>query len=141
MDPPGSPDYDSKSYNRIGAWPGITGQLQPGDVALGYGAQAFYGVSPGQSFMDTRGNTVRFADRSGSKNSMNEDVFRLASGGIVSKRILSWLGERGREAVVPLEGTAGRKAMSAFGGVGTPKHFPANLNVAGCRTEGDLDQP
>ena len=71
---------------------------------------------------------------------MNEDVFRLASGGIVSKRILSWLGERGREAVVPLEGTAGRKAMSAFGGGATTNHFHANINVAGSATEDVLEQ-
>jgi hypothetical protein len=104
IDPPGSADYDSNSYNRIGAWPGKTGRLQPGDVALGYGAQAFYHVSPGDTFTDTRGNRVRFADRSGSKNPMNEDVFRLAAGGIVAKPTASVLGERGPEMVLPLTG-------------------------------------
>ena len=139
MDPPGSPDYDSNSYNRIGAWPGITGELQPGDVALGYGAQAFYGVSPGQSFMDTRGNTVRFADRSGSKNSMNEDVFRLAAGGIVSRKMLSWLGEAGKEAVIPLEGARGKRAMAAMGGGASTTHN-ATFNISvGSATDAVVD--
>jgi hypothetical protein len=42
-----------------------------GDVALGYGAQAYYHVPPEQTFVDAQGRTVRFADRSGSnpKNS------------------------------------------------------------------------
>src|SRR5260221_8832960 len=80
-DQPGGPTYDWNSYHRVGAWPGITGLLRPGDVALGYGAQAHYHVSPGQTFVDDQGRTVRFADRSGSKNPMDEDIFRLASGG------------------------------------------------------------
>lgn len=103
-DQPGGPTYDSNSYNRIGAWPGITGKLQPGDVALGHGAEAFYHVRPGQTFVDSRGNTVRFADRSGSKNPMNEDVFRMAAGGIVRRATNAVIGEAGPEAVIPLNG-------------------------------------
>jgi hypothetical protein len=104
IDPPGSPNYDYNSYHRIGAWPGVTGPLQPGDVALGYGAQAHYGVQPGQWFTDDQGRHVRFADRSGSKNPMNEDIFRLAAGGIVRRPTTALIGESGPEAVVPLRG-------------------------------------
>jgi hypothetical protein len=80
----------------------LTGPLRPGDVALGHGAEAFYHVRPCQTFVDSRGNTVRFADRSGSKNPMNEDVFRMATGGIVSRATRALIGEAGPEAVVPL---------------------------------------
>ncbi len=101
-DQPGQTTYDKYSYNRVGAWPGITGPLRAGDVALGYGAQAHYNVSPGQMFIDDQGRTVRFADRSGSRNPMNEDIFRLASGGIVHRATRALIGEAGPEAVVPL---------------------------------------
>jgi hypothetical protein len=141
IDPPGSADYDSNSYNRVGAWPGITGKLQPGDVALGYGAQAFYHVRPGQTFTDTRGNVVRFADRSGSKNPMNEDVFRLAEGGIVHEKMLSWLGERGSEAVIPLTRTPRAMALLEHaatalgaGGIGSV-HFAPVINLSGASAE------
>jgi hypothetical protein len=107
IDPPGSADYDYNSYHRIGAWPGKTGPLSPGDVALGYGAQAHYGVQPGQWFTDDQGRHVRFADRSGSKNPMNEDIFRLAAGGIVRRPTTALIGESGPEAVVPLRGAGG----------------------------------
>ena len=106
-DQPGGPTYDWNSYHRVGAWPGITGPLRPGDVALGYGAQAHYHVSPGQTFVDDQGRTVRFADRSGSKNTMNEDIFRLAAGGIVKRATRAIIGESGPEAVVPLSGGGG----------------------------------
>lgn len=134
-DQPGGPTYDYNSYHRIGAWPGITGPLEPGDVALGYGAQSFYGVSPGQTFVDTRGNTVRFADRSGSGNPMNEDVFRMAAGGIVSRRILSWLGESGKEAVVPLEGNKGRRALGSLGSKEHHFHFNPTINISGIASQ------
>jgi hypothetical protein len=101
-DQPGGATYDYNSYHRVGAWPGITGPLRPGDVALGYGAQAHYHVQPGQVFTDDQGRTVRFADRSGSKNPMNEDIFRLAGGGIVNRATRALIGESGPEAVVPL---------------------------------------
>jgi hypothetical protein len=131
-DQPGGPTYDWNSYHRVGAWPGITGPLSPGDVALGHGAQSFYGVQPGQTFTDTRGNLVRFADRSGSGNPRNEDVFRMAAGGIVSKRILSWIGEAGKEAVIPLEVNRGRRALSGLGGGKEHHfHFSPNINVSG----------
>jgi hypothetical protein len=141
IDPPGSADYDYNSYHRIGAWPGITGMLTPGDVALGYGAQSFYGVHPGQTFMDTRGNTVRFADRSGSKNPMNEDVFRLAGGGIVSRKMLSWIGDAGKEAVIPLEGNKGRSALAGAlnGAGGGSYHFSPTINVSGVATSEVVD--
>src|SRR5260221_2495613 len=115
IDPPGSQDYDWYSYHRVGAWPGITGPLRPGDVALGYGAQSRYGVSPGQTFIDDKGNVVRFADRSASKDPLNEDHFRFAAGGIVTRRILSWIGEgRHPEAALPLD--ANTLANQGLGG-------------------------
>src|SRR5258708_26657 len=101
-DQPGGATYDWNSYHRVGAWPGITGPLRPGDVALGYGAQAHYNVRPGQTFVDDQGRTVRFADRSGSKNPMNEDIFMMASGGIATRPTRALIGEAGPEAVVPL---------------------------------------
>ncbi|SRR5260221_108514 len=101
-DQPGGATYDWNSYHRVGAWPGITGPLRPGDVALGYGAQAHYNVRPGQTFVDDQGRTVRFADRSGSKNPMNEDIFMMASGGIATRPTRALIGEAGPEAVIPL---------------------------------------
>ena len=68
-DQPGGPTYDYNSYHHIAAWPGITGPLRAGDVALGLGAQEKYHVWPGQTFTDEYGRTWRFADRSGSKGS------------------------------------------------------------------------
>jgi hypothetical protein len=133
IDPPGSPDWDINSYNRRGAWSYLN-PLREGDVALGYGAQARYGVQPGDVFTDTRGQTVRFADRSGSKNPMNEDVFHLAAGGIVSKKILSWLGESGPEAVVPLSGSKGRDALSGMGSSGHTFNFSPSISVSGVAT-------
>jgi hypothetical protein len=112
-DQPGGPTYDYNSYHHIGAWPGITGPLWIGDVALGYGAQAKYHVSPGQMFTDEYGRTWRFADRSGSKDPYNVDVFKGAMGGIFRRPTKAIIGESGPEAVVPLAGVG-----AAAGGVG-----------------------
>jgi len=102
---PGQATYDYNSYHHIGAWPHITGPLRAGDVALGYGAQAKYHVQPGQMFTDEYGRSWRFADRSGSKDPYNVDVFKGATGGIVHQKILLWVGEEGPEAVIPLRRT------------------------------------
>jgi hypothetical protein len=111
-DQPGGTTYDWNSYHRIGAWPSITGPLRAGDVALGYGAQAKYGVMPGQMFSDEYGRTWRFADRSGSKDPYNVDVFRGALGGIVRRPTRALIGESGPEAVLPLSG-AGAAGLGA----------------------------
>jgi hypothetical protein len=129
-DQPGGPTYDWNSYHRVGAWPAITGPLRPGDVALGLGAQSRYGVRPGDSFTDDKGNVVRFADRSGSKDPLNEDHFKFAQGGIVTRKILSWIGERGREAVIPLDRHSMEKHGLAGGG-DIHHHFAPVINVNG----------
>jgi hypothetical protein len=103
-DQPGGPTYDWNSYHHVGAFPGITGPLRAGDVALGYAAQAKYGVSPGQMFTDEYGRTWRFADRSGSRDPYNVDVFRGALGGIVKRPTRALIGESGPEAILPLSG-------------------------------------
>jgi len=118
-DQPGQATYDWNSYHHVGAWPGITGPLRAGDVALGYLAQAKYHVSPGQMFTDEYGRTWRFADRSGSKDPYNVDVFKGAMGGIFRRPTKALIGESGPEAVVPLSG-----AGAASAGLG-----PAELHV------------
>jgi hypothetical protein len=123
-DQPGQSTYDWNSYHHVGAWPGVTGPLRAGDVALGYGAQAKYHVSPGQMFSDEYGRTWRFADRSGSKDPFNVDVFHGALGGIFRKPTRALIGESGPEAVVPLHG-----AGAAMAGLGGPSTI--NVNVAG----------
>jgi hypothetical protein len=122
-DQPGGPTYDWNSYHHVGAWPGVTGPLRAGDVALGYGAQAKYHVSPGQLFTDEYGRTWRFADRSGSKDPFNVDVFKGAMGGIFRKPTRALIGESGPEAVLPLAGAGA--AAAGLGG------FTINVNVAG----------
>ena len=124
-DQPGQSTYDWNSYHHVGAWPGITGPLRAGDVALGHGAQAKYHVSPGQMFTDEYGRTWRFADRSGSQDPYNVDVFHGALGGIFRKPTQALIGESGPEAVLPLHG-----AGAALGGLaGGPATI--NVNVAG----------
>jgi hypothetical protein len=115
-DQPGQATYDWNSYHHVGAWPGITGPLRLGDVALGYGAQAKYHVSPGQMFTDEYGRSWRFADRSGSKDPMNVDVFKGAMGGIFRRPTQTLLAESGPEAVLPLSG-AGAAVAGGLGGV------------------------
>jgi hypothetical protein len=122
-DQPGQASYDWNSYHHVGAWPGVTGPLRAGDVALGLGAQAKYHVSPGQLFTDEYGRTWRFADRSGSKDPYNVDVFKGAMGGIFRRPTQALIGESGPEAVVPLEGTG-----AAAAGLGA---VTINVNVAG----------
>jgi hypothetical protein len=97
-DQPGQATYDWNSDHHVGAWPGITGPLRAGDVALGLGAQQKYHVMPGQTFTDEYGRTWRFADRSGSKDPMNVDVFKGAAGGIVKRPTMGLIGEAGSEA-------------------------------------------
>ena len=106
-DQPGQATYDWNSDHHVGAWPGITGPLRAGDVALGLGAQQKYHVSPGQTFTDEYGRTWRFADRSGSKDPMNVDVFKGATGGIVKRATMGLIGEAGPEAVIPLSKAKG----------------------------------
>jgi len=48
---------------------------------------------------------VRVADRSGNKDPYNVDVFKGATGGIAHQKMLSWVGEEGPEAVIPLKRT------------------------------------
>jgi len=122
-DQPGQATYDWNSYHHVGAWPGRTGPLRAGDVALGYGAQAKYHVSPGQLFQDEYGRTWRFADRSGSKDPFNVDVFKGAMGGIFRRPTHALIGESGPEAVVPLQGVGASAA--GLGGVNI------TVNVAG----------
>jgi len=122
-DQPGQATYDWNSYHHVGAWPGVTGPLRAGDVALGHGAQAKYHVMPGQMFTDEYGRTWRFADRSGSKDPFNVDVFKGAMGGIFRRPTRALIGEAGPEAVVPLAGAGG--ALAGVGGV------TININVAG----------
>jgi hypothetical protein len=75
---------------------------------------------------------VRFADRSGSKDPLNEDHFKLAQGGIVTRRIFSWIGEKGREAVIPLNRSSMEKAgLNGNGGMGIHHHFSPNITVNG----------
>jgi hypothetical protein len=62
-------------------------------------------VGPGEYFTDEYGRTWRFADRSGSKDPYNVDVFKGATGGIAHQKMLSWIGEQGPEAVIPLTRT------------------------------------
>ena len=71
-------------------------------MALGILAQAKYHVFPGEYFTDEHGRTWRFANRSGSKDSLNVDVFRGALGGIVRKPSRATIGEAGPKAVLPL---------------------------------------
>jgi hypothetical protein len=106
--------YDYNSYHHIGAWPEIPGPLRAGDVALGYGAQAKYHVQPGQHFTDEYGRTWRFADRSGSKDPYNVDVFKGATGeSQTNGAFLAWRG-RARsgdpaETNTALNGTSGNR--------------------------------
>ena len=58
----------------------ITGPLRAGDVELGIAAQAKYHVFPGEYFTDEYGRTWRFADRSGSRDPLNVDVFPRRAG-------------------------------------------------------------
>ena len=60
--------------------------------------------SPREYFTDEYGRTWRFADRSGSKDPLNVDVFRGALGGIVRKPTRAIIGKAGPEAVLPLSG-------------------------------------
>jgi hypothetical protein len=60
--------------------------------------------SPREYFADEYGRTWRFADRSGSKDPLNGDVFRGALGSIVRKPTRAIIGEAGPEAVLPLSG-------------------------------------
>src|SRR6516164_2974569 len=77
----------------------ITGPLRAGDVELGIAAQAKYHVFPRECFTDEYGRTWRFADRSGSKDPLNVDVFRGALGGIVRKPTRAIIGKAGPEAL------------------------------------------
>ena len=120
-DQPGQATYDYNSYHHIGAWPGVTGPLRVGDVALGYGAQAQYHVRPGDYFTTASGKRVRFADRSGSKDPYNIDFFKGALGGIFRKPTRALIGESGPEAVLPLQGVG----ATGLGAV------TINVNVAG----------
>jgi len=65
-------------------------------VALGIAARAKYHVFPGEY---EYGRTWRFADRSGSKDPLNVDVFRGALGGIVRKPTQAIIGKAGPEAL------------------------------------------
>jgi len=122
-DQPGQATYDWNSYHHVGAWPGKTGPLRAGDVALGLGAQAKYHVQPGDTFVAGDGKTYRFADRSGSKNPMNIDVFKGAMGGIFRRPTQALIGESGPEAVLPLQG-----AGAAVAGLGSTT---INITVSG----------
>ena len=100
--------------------------LRAGDVALGYAAQAKYHVMPGQTFTDEYGRIWRFADRSGSKDPFNVDVFRFARGGIVNRPTAGIVGEAGPEAVVPL-----RSGVAGALGVNLTMHFGAGAITIG----------
>ena len=104
--------------------PGITGPLWIGDVALGYGAQAKYHVMPGQMFTDEYGRTWRFADRSGSKDPLNVDVFKGAMGGILRKPTHALIGESGPEAVIPL--SQANAEAAGVGGLSIVNNITAN---------------
>ena len=69
-------------------------------MALGIAARANITCSPENTSTGRR----RFADRSGSKDPLNVDVFRGALGGIVRKPTRTIIGEAGPEAVLPLSG-------------------------------------
>jgi hypothetical protein len=121
--------------------------LRAGDVVLGYGVQAKYHVRPGEYFTDEYGRTWRFADCSGSRDPYNVDVSKGATGGIVHQRMLSWMGEEGPEAVIPLRRTPRSlslldKTSDALGvsttGIG-PFHFVININGAGAEA-GEQEQ-
>jgi len=92
-----------------------------------------YGLRPGDVFTDDKGNVVRFADRSGSKDPLNEDHFRLAAGGIVTRKILSWIGEgKHPEAVLPLNPkTLAKHGLGGNGGTEIHHHFAPNITVNG----------
>jgi hypothetical protein len=128
-DQPGGATYDWNSYHHIGAWPGTTGPLRAGDVALGLGAQAQYHVQPGESFMTASGHWVRFADRSGSKDPYNIDYFKGALGGIVTRPTHALIGEAGPEAVIPLN-----KATPGLGSVNVTVNF-GNITAGGAASD------
>ena len=74
-------------------------------------------------FTDEHGRTWRFADRSGSKDPFNVDVFKGAMGGIFRRPTQALIGESGPEAVLPLHGAGA--AAAGLGGM------TINVNVAG----------
>ena len=82
----------------------ITGPLRAAMWRSGLPRKPNIACSPGEYFTDEYGRTWRFADRSGSKDPLNVDVFRGALGGIVRKPTRTIIGEAGPEAVLPLSG-------------------------------------
>jgi len=76
------------------------------------------------SFMSTGYTGKRGVDQGGMPDAPTTPARRTgrgvdvggATGGIVTRPTLSWIGESGPEAVVPLSGTPGSSPLSAFGG-------------------------
>ena len=101
------------------------------------------GVRPGQMFT-YQGRTFKFDDRS-PQPFPNMDIYTpggnpgFALGGIVNQKMLSWLGEAGPEAVIPLNRTPRAMALleHAAGalGAGGPGigavHFAPVINLSG----------
>ena len=142
---PGAKDYDSNSARGIGAF---SQHMTPGlSVALSVSAERMLGVRPGQLF-SYQGRTFKFDDRS-PQPFPNMDIFTpggnpgFAEGGIVNQKMLSWLGERGSEAVIPLTRTPralsllehAANALGAGGsGIGAV-HFAPVINLSGGAAE------
>ena len=138
---------------------GPTGaHLMQGDYAVSPDLSAGHGLGSMFRFTDAGGNvhTGRYADASyrtsGHPNSRTieewngrdlgtvSDLTWFARGGIVSKKMLGWLGEAGKEAVIPLTGNRGKDALAgALGGGGHTFHFSPTINVSGVATSDVVD--
>ena len=136
---------------------GPTGaHLMQGDYAVSPDLSAGHYLGQMFRFTDAGGNTHtgRYADASyrtsGHPNSRTieewngrdlgtvSDLSWFARGGIVSKKMLGWLGEAGKEAVIPLEGTKGKSALQGLAG-GHTFNFSPNITVSGVATSDVVD--
>ncbi len=102
----GTPDSDSTAG--IGHIKGVQYNLntpgpQPSAMKYEY-ATKHYGIKPGGAYISDKDHKPhRWMDTTGAVNPKNEDMYKHnALGGIVHSKTLSWLAERGAEAVIPL---------------------------------------
>ena len=129
----GGTTYDWDSYHGIGHIHGVLHHLAKGLSAAmhpEYAARTYPGLQPGGTFKSIRdGKMHRWDDTTGG-GSDNEDMF-MATGGIVTKPIKTWLGEgKDSEAVVPLNRNAIEKAGLGSSGNYSPS-FNTTFNVTG----------
>jgi len=113
-DQPGGPTYDYNSFHGIGAY---TQHLVPGqDVAMHpeY-AESHYHIRPLDFYVSDKDHMRhRWADVTGSKEFGNEDLYRGALGGLVTRPISALLGEAGPEAVIPLDRTPSSRQILEY---------------------------